>query len=337
VINTLYTIFCKTPNWLLKLFVFKKPSLINGQVLDLKSSIIINFITKQLPMLSEDTNIDSARIQREAIKLQLSNKPICTVNFKDEFLATSESEVLLREYVPDNLEYQKCMLFFHGGGHVFGGKETHHDFLMYFASLLKIKVYALDYRLAPEFPFPADIEDAEIALNYLHTEKSIPVEDLVLCGDSAGAGVSAGLTASLILNNKPYPSLQCLIYPMLDPSCSSKTMQDYAEGYYLTEKSMKFFWDKYSSKREDHQDPRFNLMLSAKALDSYPKTHIVTAGFDPLCGEAEDFALGLYNKGFDITQSHYPNMFHAFINFNKIPACDIALKDLAASIRGWYE
>ena len=124
---------------------------------------------------------------------------------------------------------------------------------------------------------------------------------------------------------------------MLDPSCSSKTMQDYAEGYYLTEKSMKFFWDKYSSKREDHQDPRFNLMLSAKALDSYPKTHIVTAGFDPLCGEAEDFALGLYNKGFDITQSHYPNMFHAFINFNKIPACDIALKDLAASIRGWYE
>ena len=108
------------------------------------------------------------------------------------------------------------MLFFHGGGHVFGGKETHHDFLMYFASLLKIKVYALDYRLAPEFPFPADIEDAEMALNYLHTEKSIPVEDLVLCGDSAGAGVSAGLTTSLILNNKPYPSFQCLIYPMLD-------------------------------------------------------------------------------------------------------------------------
>ena len=56
-------------------------------------------------MLSEDTDIDSARIQREAIKLGLSNKPICTVNFEDEFLATSESEVLLREYVPDNLEY----------------------------------------------------------------------------------------------------------------------------------------------------------------------------------------------------------------------------------------
>ena len=120
-INTLYTIFCKTPNWLLRLFVIKKPSLINGQVLDLKSSIIINFITKQLPMLSKDTDIDSARIQREAIKLELSNKPICAVNFHDALLATSKSDILLREYVLDNLQYQKCMLFFHGGGLVFGG------------------------------------------------------------------------------------------------------------------------------------------------------------------------------------------------------------------------
>lgn len=336
-VNTLYKIFCNTPDWVLKLLTLKKPLFLNGQVLDFKSSIMINLVTKQLPMLSNDIDIDNARIQREAIKLRLSNKPCCKVNFVDEFLLSSGSQILLREYIPENIQSQKAMLYFHGGGHVFGGKETHHDFLMYFASLLRIKIFALDYRLAPEFPFPADLDDAELALNHVVKKKSIEIGDLILCGDSAGGGISASLVARLCQNNQPHPSFQCLIYPMLDPGCSSKTMQDYADGFYLTKKSMEFFWKKYSNNLEDYDDPCFNLMLSPKVLNKYPKTHIITAGFDPLCGEAEAFALDLYKKGFNISQSHYPNMFHAFINFNRIPACNAALKDIAATIRGWYE
>lgn len=336
-LNIIYKIFCKTPDWILKFIFFRKSLFLNGQVLDLKSSIIINFISKQLPMLSEDTDIIAARIEREAVKLSLSNTPICSVVYQDEFLNSSGTEILLREYSPSNLKYSKTMLFFHGGGHVFGGKETHHDFLMYFSSILKLRIIALDYRLAPEFPFPADLTDAELALNHLQQTKGIHIDDIFLCGDSAGGGLAASLTTKLITDNAPYPKHQCLIYPMLDPSCSSKTMSEYAEGFYLTKKSMNFFWKKYQSNALDLKNPCFNLMLSSQTVSQYPITHIVTAGFDPLSGEAELFALDMYKKGFNITQSHYPNMFHAFINFNKIPACGAALNDIAMTIRGWCE
>ena len=130
------------------------------------------------------------------------------------------------------------------------------------------------------------------------------------------------------------PDMQFLIYPMIDPKCDSDSQKAFADGLLLNSLDVSKFWSLFQNLSEDNQNPCFNLTLQTNN-SPHPKTLLLTAGFDPLTDEGEAYAKRLNEEGTKITQLHYPNLFHAFVNFTKIPACKLASDDLIQEMKAF--
>ena len=142
----------------------------------------------------------------------------------------------------------------------------------------------------------------------------------MLCGDSAGGHLAASLTNHLDGMEKELPYSQILIYPMACPSLEFESMELFKENYLLTKASMDWFWKQLRANQENNQDPRFNLLKQRNKTNFQIKTSVITAGFDPLCDEGKDYAKHLKSQGNEVSQVHYPNLFHGFVTFTKLRA-----------------
>jgi acetyl esterase len=112
---------------------------------------------------------------------------------------------------------------------------------------LAANIFSLDYRLAPENKFPSSLQDANLALEWLGKELKIPISEISLCGDSAGGHLCASLSTYRAINKLELPLSQCLIYPMTDPLCNSKSQVDFDSGFFLSQKAMIWFWQQIYS------------------------------------------------------------------------------------------
>ena len=228
------------------------------------------------------------------------------------------------------------MRYFHGGGYVIGSINTHHTCEEYFASKLRMKIYSLNYRLAPEYPFPCALEDANFAFEWIMKKYNYEAKKIILCGDSAGAHLAASLSNYRLDNQYKSSKTQLLIYPMIDPSCSSKSQDLFANGFLLTKESMHRFWSLFRGNISDDKNPYFNLMHQEDLSNSLD-TLIITAGFDPLRDEAEVYAKKLNQSGARVRQLHYPDLFHGFVNLTGLRACKTAVDDMIDEMRNFYE
>lgn len=314
------------PVWLLKLIYLKRRTPIRGRLVDFQSSVILDVMPKAELHKVSDGSIQSVRdsIAKQRLKYRLSLKPKNKVIKKDHFI-TDRENLLLREYIPKNIEKNKVVLFFHGGGYVLSSVQTHDEMVSFISDNLGAKVFSLDYSLAPENKYPSALNEALFAYEWL-ISNGYDSEEISLCGDSAGAHLAASLTHYLIANNHSKPQSQLLIYPMCDPSCSSESHTLFEENYLLTKKAMIWFWDKLINSKDNIDDGYLNLM-KVNLENKLPKTIIVTAGFDPLSDEAEKYAYLLHEKGNNVKQLHYPSMFHGFASMTRLNSAKIAVVD----------
>jgi acetyl esterase len=246
------------------------------------------------------------------------------------------SSLTLRIYQPDAEGPLPLLLYVHGGGFVIGDLETHDKVCRTLSHDVAAVVVAVDYRLAPEHPFPAAVDDVACALRWVAAharELGADPSRLALAGDSAGAQLAT--VAALRAAGALAPRALGLIYPVAqhygEPSPS---MAENGEGKFLTTGVMRWFIDCYLGGRQAlARHPDFAL-LHAQALDTLPPTWLATMGHDPLRDEGHALALRIAQAGVPTEHRHYASAIHACIHFTAVsPVGNQVLADLAAWLR----
>ena len=331
-VNLLLKVFYKLPIWFLNIF-FRKSHYIRDNYLDQQANVFLKLIGifGYKPNINDFNHKERLQTNFARISLSLTKKPQSTFSFKDLNIGQS-SELIAREYTPDSIKSQKVMLYFHGGGYALGSIDTHHDFVSLLANKLGIKIYSLEYSLSPENKYPRALQEAEYAYNWL-LNQGFDNSDVLVCGDSAGAHLAASLSFVLADGDKPMPSAQLLIYPMVSPTLQFESMDLYKEDFLLTRASMEWFWGQLSAKHDDNSDPMFNLLKQDKPKYSQTRSLVITAGFDPLCDEGHHYADLLEKNGNIVKKLHFPDLFHGFVNFTNLTGPEKAVKVIIKEFR----
>lgn len=240
--------------------------------------------------------------------------------------------VPIRLYRPEVEGPLPLVVFFHGGGFLFGGLETHDAMCRALANHAGMAVAAVDYRLAPEHPFPAALEDGIAALVWLSQkadELGLDPERLGLAGDSAGGHLAVGVVLS-------QPDLCAvrhvgLLYPLVHPGPKGGSYLTYASGYMLTASFLDWCWEAYG-RSECWGALGFD--LNEADLAGFPSTTVVTAEFDPLRDEGMALALRLECGGTRVRAYNYPGMIHGFAGLPDLtPVADEAIAFVADGFR----
>jgi acetyl esterase len=222
------------------------------------------------------------------------------------------------------------ILFFHGGGFVLGDLDTHAPFCSAMARAMDLPVLAIDYRLAPEHPFPAGVEDAIAAARWAARgppELGREVTGLVSCGDSAGGNFA--IVVSLALRDEPAPVpvlAQFPIYPAADPEKGYPSFADFGEGYLLTKPGMDWFDECYHPPKGDW---RYSPLL--KSQDGMPPTLVVTASLDPIRDQGRAYAAACIEAGVPTVFREAKGTIHGFISLRR------AIPSSEADIAGCFD
>ena len=226
-----------------------------------------------------------------------------------------------------------ALLFLHGGGWVIGGLDTHDATCRRLANLAGCRVLAVDYRLAPEHPFPAALEDAAAALGWLATAPQVDPSRIAVGGDSAGGTLAAVLALMGRDGAAPRACAQLLIYPVTDLAMNSPSYARVGEGVPLTAAVMHWFADHYAPDPAQRADWRAS-PLRAPSLSGAPPAFVLTVGHDPLCDEGRAYAARLEGEGVRVTALHLSDQVHSLLTLTRfIRAGDAVLHMAAAALR----
>ena len=225
------------------------------------------------------------------------------------------------------------VVYFHGGGFAVGDLDSHHSLCTELAAELDLPVIAVDYRLAPEHPFPAAPDDCEAAARWVAASPDAlgrTVTGLITAGDSAGGNMTIVVTQQLTAEPAAAPVLlQAPIYPAPDGRFDHPSCREFGEGYLLTRESMEWFSRSYAAK---DGDPRAYPILGEHR--GTPPTVVVTAGLDPLRDGGRDYAAQLARAGSDVVYLEIRGTIHGFVNFRKaVPSAQADLLSVLAAVR----
>jgi acetyl esterase len=222
-----------------------------------------------------------------------------------------------RHYAPDEPGGpHPLIVYFHGGGFVVGDLETHDAPCRALCQRSGAHVLSVDYRLAPEHPFPAAIEDAVAAYEWARAHAAQLGADprrIAVGGDSAGANMSVVITQLAAQAKKPLPALQLLLYPAVDRTVAWRSIELYADGFFLTRNDIDWYTKMYTN-GHDLADPRISPMQT-KDLSGQCPTLLVACGFDPFWDEGRAYADALRAAGNEVRLIELPDQIHGFISF----------------------
>lgn len=227
------------------------------------------------------------------------------------------------------------VVFFHGGGWTIGDLDTHDEPCREIATQSGATVVSVDYRLAPEAPFPAAIEDSFAAVTWVWANRAdLASADakVAVCGDSAGGNIAAVMCLMARDVDGLDIASQLLVYPGVDARMSEfDSLERNAEGYVLTLETMKWFSANYIANESDRLDWRASPLL-ADDLSGLPPALVITAEFDPLHDEGVAYAEALRAAGNDVVHSDYDGMVHIFFQLGPIvPGAAAAVAEVAAA------
>jgi acetyl esterase len=212
------------------------------------------------------------------------------------------------------------LLFFHGGGYVLGGLDSHDSLCRSLALGAPCDVLAVDYRRAPERRFPTAFLDAEDALAWLRAHGAgdgLDVRRLAVGGDSVGGTLAAALCIAEREAARPQPVLQLLLYPCTAPRQDSASHERLAAGYLLERETLQWMFDQYLRSPGDRQDWRF-APLAADSLSGLAPAHVVLAEYDPLVDEGALYAERLAAAGVPVELKAYAGMVHDFARLGNV-------------------
>lgn len=241
--------------------------------------------------------------------------------------------LLVREYrVRDSATLQPAVMFFHGGGFTLGSVESYECRCRFLADELDIPVFSVDYRLAPEHPFPAWIDDALLAWRWLQDsalDLGIDPHRVGVMGDSAGGNIATVLCQQTRDFDTAMPAAQCLLYPSTDQRMQHPSISRFAEGFGLDRALMDWFRASYLPDAGLEDDARLSPLL-ATTVDGLPAA-VVAICTDPLRDEGLAYAQRLADSGVVVKLLDYPHLVHGFSGMGgAVPAARRAVQDICA-------
>ena len=244
----------------------------------------------------------------------------------------------MRVYRPVAGEVMPALVYFHGGGWTIGDVDTHDALCRQLALGARCVVFSVDYRLAPEHPFPAAVEDCFAATRYVaeHADE-LKVRAIAVGGDSAGGNLAA--VVSLLARDAGAPAIafQLLVYPATDQRCATPSHERNAEGYLLTRDAIQYFRRHYLPHERDWSDWHASPLL-AKSHADLPPALVLTAGYDPLIDEGRAYADKLRAAGVAVDYREYADMVHGFVLFGGVlDTANTAVADCCAALRRAFE
>lgn len=236
-------------------------------------------------------------------------------------------------YWPDGVGPHPVLIWIHGGGWTIGSAELADVTARDLCRRANCIVVNVDYRLAPEHPFPAALEDVITVNRWVQSTIAQHGGDpsrVAVAGDSAGGNLAAVLAQSMP-DTLVY---QLLVYPVTDGSLTSASLDENADGYLLTRKGMEWFWAQYAGDA-DRRDPRLSPIDAApEVIRAVPPAMVITAEYDPLRDEGEAYAEAMRREGVEVDCIRYDGMIHAFFSMlAAIPAATEASDRAAAALR----
>jgi acetyl esterase len=251
-------------------------------------------------------------------------------------LIITPEKVPVRCYRPDAEGVLPALVFFHGGGWTIGDPDTHDVLCRQIAIGARCAVFSVDYRLGPEDPFPAAVDDSLSSTKYvLENAAALKVDParVAVGGDSAGGNLAAVVSIAL----KDQLAFQLLIYPATDQRAVHPSHQRNGQGYLLTTDAMNYFRASYLPREQDWTDWRASPLL-APSLKGVAPAMVLTAGFDPLVDEGREYAERLKREGVAVEYREYPDMVHGFILMGGVlDTANAAVADCCAALRRAFD
>lgn len=263
----------------------------------------------------EQIPIEVGRDNYEKLSRYQGGVPISVARTEDRLVPSPlrKSGVPIRIYWP-TLQRLPLLIYFHGGGWSRGSLNTHDALCRRIAKEANCILVSVDYRLAPEFPYPAAIEDAEVVYAWCQQNASAlgaMTDQIAVGGDSAGGTISAALTSSLAETSSVLPKFQVLIYPSLDLTFKHESVKLFGDGFFLTKNSLDYYAANYA-KNQNLKDWRIS-PLFYKKYEKLPPVIILTADCDPIRDDGIMYARKLLQAGVHVAQKNIPGVIHAFM------------------------
>jgi acetyl esterase len=263
-------------------------------------------------------------------------RPVPVGAVRELRVAGAEGLLAARHYAPAEPGPRPLLVYFHGGGFVAGDLESHDEPCRMLCRHAGVHVLSVDYRLAPEHPFPAYIEDALAAFTWgaeHAAELGADPARVAVGGDSAGGNLATNV-AQALRGGAGAPVLQLLIYPAVDASQARPSHELFNDGFFLTGELIDWYISHFLPPDADRTDPRRSPLL-ASDLSGLAPAIVVTNGFDPLRDEGEAYAAALAAARVPVVARRYSGLFHGFIHSGGVsPVCRAATAELAGMVRG---
>ena len=289
-----------------------------------KVKLVLLFTNLRKPIDGEGMDIKTLRKNSEAaarLGTKLFDKKVNVSKVTD----VSADGIPLRIYQNNNKSQQRVIIYYHGGGFVLYGLDSHDCVCRRLCKMNDCIVVSVDYRLAPEYTFPAAHEDAFHAIQWVVKNISSyggNPADLVVAGDSAGGNLSACMAHRCKKENVPL-SAQILIYPWVDGKLNNPSIDRNGEGYLLTKETVFWFQKQYTPHKEDQCLPSVSPCYETDFTGLAP-AFVLTAEFDPLLDDGFKYYTQLKNADNKAKYQEYPGLVHGFFS---IPGVDVnALK-----------
>ncbi len=255
---------------------------------------------------------------------------------EDRIISGPGGDLRIRLYSPSDAALLPGLVYFHGGGLVAGTLDTHDPVARELARAGGVRVISVDYRLAPEHRFPAALDDARSAVQYIseHPEAfGIDPQRLGVCGDSAGGTLAAATCQTLARDRRPALALQLLICPILDYSASTPSRREMSSGFLIDQATLDHDLKYYLPSGADPANPLIS-PLRCDQLSGMPPTLIHTAEFDPLRDEGRNYFERLTQARNEVSYTCHPGMIHLFYALGAvIPYARPAFEQMGSEIR----
>ena len=297
------------------------PIVIDGQRLEADVQLMLALReTLGEPVWDEHLSVQRAReLTREEAFLARGRRTVLVGAVEDLLVEGLPA----RKYSSAEPGEKPLLLYLHGGGFVVGDLDTHDAPCRMLCRHAGVDVLSVEYRKAPEHPFPGYVEDARSAYRWA-AERYARV---AVGGDSAGGNLAATIAIEFD------PALALLIYPVVDATQERPSRQMFGKGFFLTDELMEWYTGHFLTPDLDRTDPLISPLLSPRLGESAP-TLVVTAGFDPLRDEGEAYAQALREAGVKVIERRFPGLFHGFINSTGAsPSSRDALVEVAGMTR----
>jgi acetyl esterase len=328
----------RIPDRLKHLLLGRRSVTVDGNTLDTTLQLMLASLraSRVTSGLVASNDIPAARTQLRKLAAVMDGG--ISVGVQDVVVPGPAGDIPARHYTPGNCQAPEPLLvFYHGGGFVIGDLETHDAACRLICRDAGVHVLSVDYRLAPEHPAPAGIDDCYAAYRWARdhaAELGADPERVAVGGDSAGGNLATVVSRLARTDGVRIPELQLLIYPVtnFDGDTRSKTL--FADGYFLTKADMDWFRaNLLIGSKIGSADPLVSPLL-ADDLSGLPAALVATGGFDPLRDEGSQYADALAAAGVTVDHRHFGSLIHGFINFFPLGGGSVtAMAEITSALR----